>query len=212
MSAHNDIPHDSTCPQIRLGIAGWTVRREHASRFSEAGSHLARYATQFNAVEINSCFYRPHRRATYERWAAAVPQAFLFAVKMPKQITHELRLTNATLPLHRFLEEAGALGTKLGPLLVQLPPSLAFDPAVAVAFLRLMRVRTPLPIAFAINGPIARADLPGLCDRVCASLTARGAEQDKLNGLETGADVNVIARLTDDCRQRVAKFPNKSQS
>ena len=141
MSAHNDIPHDSTTSPIRLGVAGWNVRREHAPRFSDAGSHLARYATQFNAVEINSCFYRPHRRATYERWATTVPHDFRFAVKLPKVITHGSRFVDIVAPLERFLGEVTGLGDKLGPVLVQLPPSFAFDEALARSFFDELRAR-----------------------------------------------------------------------
>jgi len=141
MSAHNDIPHDSTTSPIRLGVAGWNVRREHAPRFSDAGSHLARYATQFNAVEINSCFYRPHRRATYERWATTVPDDFRFAVKLPKVITHGSRFVDIVAPLERFLGEVTGLGDKLGPVLVQLPPSFAFDEALARSFFDELRAR-----------------------------------------------------------------------
>ena len=59
----------------RIGTAGWSIPRQHAAAFPAGGSHLERYAQRFNAVEINSSFYRPHRRATYERWAASVPTA-----------------------------------------------------------------------------------------------------------------------------------------
>ena len=141
MSTHDDIPHDSTTPPIRLGVAGWNVRREHASRFSADGSHLARYATQFNAVEINSCFYRPHRRATYERWAATVPHDFRFAVKLPRVITHASRFVDIVGPLERFLGEVTGLGPKLGPVLVQLPPSFAFDDTLARSFFDELRSR-----------------------------------------------------------------------
>ncbi len=65
---------------------------EHGAAFPVHGSHLERYAAALNAVEINSSFYRPHRLATYERWAASVPEEFQFAVKIPKAITHEQRL------------------------------------------------------------------------------------------------------------------------
>jgi uncharacterized protein YecE (DUF72 family) len=141
MSMHDDIPHDSTTHPIRLGVAGWNVRREHAARFSDTGSHLARYATQFNAVEINSCFYRPHRRATYERWAATVPPDFRFAVKLPKVITHANRFVDIVAPLERFLGEVAGLGEKLGPVLVQLPPSFAFDETLARSFFDELRAR-----------------------------------------------------------------------
>ena len=137
---HTDIPHDSLPPGVHLGIAGWAIRREHSPRFANVGTHLQRYATLFNCVEINSCFYRPHRLSTYERWAASVPEVFRFAVKLPKAITHELRLVNAEERLDQFLTETSGLGKKRGPILVQLPPSFAFDASVP-AFLRLLRER-----------------------------------------------------------------------
>jgi uncharacterized protein YecE (DUF72 family) len=120
---------------VRIGTAAWSIPREHAAPFPVAGSHLERYAAVLNAVEINSSFYRPHRTATYERWAASVPEDFHFAVKIPKAITHERRLADVDDLLDRFLSEAGGLGPKLGPLLVQLPPSLSFQDGIADRFL-----------------------------------------------------------------------------
>jgi uncharacterized protein YecE (DUF72 family) len=138
---HTDIPHDSLPPGVHLGIAGWAIRKEHSHRFADVGSHLQRYATLFNAVEINSSFYRPHRRSTYERWADSVPERFRFAVKLPKVITHEQRLLDAEPLLDQFLEETSGLGPKRGPILIQLPPSFAFDHAVVVEFLGQLRER-----------------------------------------------------------------------
>ena len=125
----------------RIGTAGWSIPKEHAAPFPATGSHLERYAKVLNAVEINSSFYRPHRTATYERWAASVPEEFRFAVKIPKAITHERRLKEAGDLLDRFLLEVAGLGPKLGPLLVQLPPSLAFQDGVADRFLADLRSR-----------------------------------------------------------------------
>jgi uncharacterized protein YecE (DUF72 family) len=124
---------------IRIGTAGWSIPKEHAAAFPSAGSHLERYAGRFNAVEINSSFYRPHRRATYERWAASVPDQFRFAVKVPKAITHERRLRDVCDLVDQFLSEASGLGHKLGPLLVQLPPSLVFQEGLADSFLTDLR-------------------------------------------------------------------------
>src|SRR6476660_3545395 len=126
-------------PPIYVGVAGWPIPKPHAGLFPETGSHLQRYAARFNAVEINSSFYRPHRPATYARWAASVPAGFQFAVKVPRTITHERRLVDTAPLLAAFLAECGALGPARGPLLVQLPPRLAFDAAVAEAFLALLR-------------------------------------------------------------------------
>lgn len=88
----------------------------------------------FDAVEINSSFHRPHRPATYARWAASVPAGFRFALKLPKTITHVSRLIDTGDLLARFADEIAPLGDKRGPLVVQLPPSLGFDAAVAERF------------------------------------------------------------------------------
>lgn len=124
----------SSNPGIRIGTAGWSLSRMIGDRFPGDGSHLERYARRFNAVEINSSFHRPHRPATYERWAAMVPATFRFAVKLPKTISHERRLVDCDDLLARFAGEVVHLGDKRGPLLVQLPPSFAFDAGLAEAF------------------------------------------------------------------------------
>ena len=105
------------------------------------GSHLVRYSQVFSAVEINSTFHRPHRASTFERWAASVPRGFRFSVKLPRTITHEARLAGVEALIDRFCAEAGALGPKLGCVLVQLPPSLRFDAPVARAALAALRAR-----------------------------------------------------------------------
>jgi uncharacterized protein YecE (DUF72 family) len=120
--------------KVRVGTAGWALPAPVRDAFPAAASNLARYAGRFDAVEINSCFHRPHRRATYERWAASVPEDFRFAVKLPKAITHGLKLRGCEAEIVRFAEEVAGLGGKRGPVLVQLPPSLAFEAALADAF------------------------------------------------------------------------------
>ena len=109
--------------------------------FAGEGSHLERYASLFNSVEINSSFKQSHRRVTYERWAATVPEHFRFAVKLPKVITHKSKLVDVVSDLEQFLGEIEGLGNKLGPVLVQLPPKLAFDAAVASWFFTDLRRR-----------------------------------------------------------------------
>ena len=124
---------------IAIGTAGWNVPRAYADAFPTTGSHLERYAHRLDAVEINTAFYRPHRVGTYARWAASVPDQFRFAVKLPRTITHEQRLEQAEGLLRQFLGEVAGLGPKLGPLLIQLPPSLRFDPDTSAGFLRAFR-------------------------------------------------------------------------
>lgn len=126
---------------IRVGTAGWSIPRAVADRFPTEGSGLQRYAARFSFAEINTSFYRPHQRKTYERWAETTPGAFRFAVKLPKALTHDARLVGGEAILDRFLDETAGLGAKRGPLLIQLPPSLVFEPAVAEPFLTLLRDR-----------------------------------------------------------------------
>jgi uncharacterized protein YecE (DUF72 family) len=101
-------------------------------------SHLARYALLLPAVEINSSFYRLHQESTYARWAAAVPEHFRFAVKLSRQITHVGQLADLA-GLEDILMGPRALGSKLGPLLVQLPPSLAYEREIVTAFFATLR-------------------------------------------------------------------------
>ena len=132
---------------IRIGTAGWSIPSQYRPDFPEAGSHLERYAGRLNAVEINSSFYRPHRRATYERWSASVPPDFRFSVKLPKQITHEHRLVECAPLIRAFAGQADGLAEKLGVVLVQLPPSLIFDEGIAARFFTELRAEIGCPVA-----------------------------------------------------------------
>lgn len=126
---------------VYVGTAGWSITRAASPRFQSAGTHLQRYARLLRCVEINSSFYRPHKQATYAKWAASTDEGFRFAVKVPKLITHELKLRKSRAPFERFLDETSGLGDRRGPLLVQLPPSFAFDARVAAAFFKMARDR-----------------------------------------------------------------------
>ena len=131
---------------IRIGTAGWAIPRQCAEHFPRDGSGLERYAARFTAVEINSTFHRSHKPHTFARWAEAVPEGFRFAVKMPKRISHELRLLGTSDPLRRFWEEVRDLEPKLGPVLLQLPPSLVYDPVIVEPFFELLRASIKHPI------------------------------------------------------------------
>jgi uncharacterized protein YecE (DUF72 family) len=124
-----------------VGVAGWSIRKEHTHLFASEGTHLQRYASRFAAVEINSSFYQSHKRDTYERWAKSVPAAFRFAVKAPKLLTHEACLEEVGEPLAQFVHEIGGLGRRLGCVLVQLPPSLAYDPRTVETLFAAFRAR-----------------------------------------------------------------------
>ena len=134
--------------RIYIGTAGWSIPRTEQRRFPAGESLLARYAKALPAVEINSTFYRPHRATTFERWAASVPRAFRFSVKIPSAITHDRRLAGTAPLLKTFLADLAPLGSRLGCLLVQLPPSLVFDARVARAFFTALRKQFDGRVAF----------------------------------------------------------------
>lgn len=136
-----------TAFDLRIGTAGWSIPAAVADRFPGPGAHLERYARVMNAAEINSSFHRPHRRTTYERWAASTPDDFRFSVKVPRLLTHDQRLADPDAVLDRFAGEVGGLGAKLAVVLVQLPPSLKFAAEVARAFFDALRERLDVPVA-----------------------------------------------------------------
>ncbi len=119
-----------------IGTAGWAMP---VATSGATTSHLERYSAVFSAVEINSSFYRTHKPDTYARWADTVPDEFRFAVKVPRTVTHKLRLKDAGSVLAPFLAGVQRLGEKLGPLLVQLPPSLPFAEETVEPFLDELR-------------------------------------------------------------------------
>ncbi len=140
-------------PQLFIGTAGWTVPREHQRSFAREGktpssaSGLERYASALRCAEINTTFYRRHKPGTFERWRDSVPEDFEFAVKMPGAITHETNLSSPRAALDEFLGDVRHLGKKLGPILVQLPPSAVFDARRCGTFFRILRDLHAGPIA-----------------------------------------------------------------
>jgi uncharacterized protein YecE (DUF72 family) len=124
---------------VRVGTSGWSIPSAAAVQFNSVGTHLQRYSLRLRCAEINSSFYRRHTASTYAKWRGSTPADFRFAVKVPRTITHELKLQDTREALVAFLGETEGLAEKRGPLLVQLPPSLAFHQPVVAGFFDLMR-------------------------------------------------------------------------
>ncbi len=125
--------------KINIGTSGWNYP-EWRGKFYPKGlpqtKELAFMAEQFDTLEINSSFYRLMLPSTFEKWAAAVPPTFSYAVKGWKNITHMRRLKNVGNDLAMFFSSGMmALKGQLGPILWQLPPSLKFDADVLDTFL-----------------------------------------------------------------------------
>ena len=138
---------DAPRENLFVGVAGWNVPTLYAAEVPQAGSHLERYAHRLNAVEINSSFYKSHRVETYCRWAASTPVGFRFSVKTPRTVTHERRLVGCDPLLETFAAQIYGLGSKLGLVLVQLPPTLGFEQDIAESFVASLRMRFLVPVA-----------------------------------------------------------------
>lgn len=130
----------ATSPRILIGTSGWMYR--HWGSFYPKGlparRHLEFISRVFPTVEINASFYRLPTAETFAKWAEQTPPDFVFAVKASRFLTHLKRLIDPEEPVRLLLEAAQHLGTKLGPFLLQLPPSFGVNPerldAALVAF------------------------------------------------------------------------------
>jgi uncharacterized protein YecE (DUF72 family) len=177
--------------KVRIGVAGWSIPR--ALRLSESArkSLLEQYCCLFNATEINSSFYRPHRFETYQRWGASVPDHFRFAVKVPKRFTHERRLIVDADEILAFMTCVRGLGDKFGALLVQLPPSGLLDEMAArVFFGALTRETLALIVCEARHPSWFTPDANQLLDelhvvRVTADPMPRGCEFSPSNNIRS---------------------------
>jgi uncharacterized protein YecE (DUF72 family) len=130
--------------QLLLGTAGWNVPSACRERIGGQGSHLERYSQALRATEINTSFYKPHRRETYERWARTTPDDFRFAVKVPKAISHVPEPQASD--IEDFVKGAAGLGDKLAVFLVQFPPSRSFGEDEARRLFDLLQNATSVPI------------------------------------------------------------------
>ncbi len=115
---------------IHVGTCGWQYRSWRGGVYPDGigqARWLSVYAGLFATVEADSAFYRLPARATFERWAAGTPDDFVVAVKASRFLTHVKRLKDPEEPVLRLAERVAGLGSKLGPLLLQLPPRFAPD-------------------------------------------------------------------------------------
>jgi uncharacterized protein YecE (DUF72 family) len=135
---------------VRVGTSGWRYagwRGDYYPTGLRQRDELAYLASRLTSIEINGSFYSLQRPTSYQQWRDAVPEAFVFAVKGGRFITHLKRLRDVETPLANFFASGVlSLGTTLGPVLWQLPERVAFDAEVVAAFLELLP-RTTLAAA-----------------------------------------------------------------
>ena len=133
---------------VYIGTSGWQYkhwRRVFYPNKLPEHEWLPYFAERFQTVEVNNTFYNLPDKSVFEQWRQRTPDDFVFALKMSRYLTHLKRLHDPAEPVHRFMERAQCLGSKLGPILIQLPPNYradlisldralaAFDPAVRIA-------------------------------------------------------------------------------
>lgn len=127
---------------LRIGISGWTYAPWRGVFFPKGlpqKQELEYASRRLNSIEINGTFYALQRPASYKAWAAATPEDFQFSVKANRYITHIRRLHDVEEPLsHFFASGPLCLGSKLGPILWQFPPSFRFDPRLLRDFFELL--------------------------------------------------------------------------
>jgi len=115
---------------VRVGTQGWNYADWSGSFYppeTRPADYLTVYARAFDTVEVDATFYATPSPSTIRGWSAHVPPGFVFALKMPQQVTHEQRLRGAEGVAGEFFERARGLGPKLGPILIQFPAD--FGPA-----------------------------------------------------------------------------------
>jgi uncharacterized protein YecE (DUF72 family) len=116
--------------QIRVGCSGWQYKHWRADFYPAdlpQSRWFAHYARVFDTVEINNSFYRLPAPETFARWREQAPRRFVYAVKASRFLTHMKKLKDPDDPLSRFFEAATQLGSRLGPVLYQLPPGWKVD-------------------------------------------------------------------------------------
>ena len=119
---------------VRIGTSGWQYRDWRGPFYPKRLAQrawLEHYATAFDTVESNAAFYRLPERRTFEAWAERTPPDFTMAVKASRYLTHIRRLRDPEEAVDRLVDRARGLGTKLGPVLVQLPPRFRADAGAA---------------------------------------------------------------------------------
>ena len=130
--------------ELRVGTSGWQYkhwRGRFYPRELPTSRWLQHYAKYFDTVELNNPFYRQPERKTFEKWRRAVPENFVYAVKLNRFITHIKRLRIERDSVERSYGTMAGLGPKAAVVLVQLPPRMKFDPERAERFFRMVSRR-----------------------------------------------------------------------
>jgi len=126
---------------VLVGTSGWQYD-DWRGRFYPSDlpkrAWLSSFASRFPTVEVNNSFYRLPSAETFRRWREETPDGFVMAVKASRYITHVRRMRDCREPVKLFWSRARGLGSRLGPVLFQLPPRFPADPDRLSSFLRVL--------------------------------------------------------------------------
>jgi uncharacterized protein YecE (DUF72 family) len=116
---------------LLVGTSGWQYKHWRDVLYPAGLPQrrwLEHYASLYATVENDGTFYRLPARETFEDWRARTPDGFVMAIKASRYLTHIRRLRDPAEPVKRLMDTAAGLGSRLGPVLLQLPPNLPVDP------------------------------------------------------------------------------------
>jgi uncharacterized protein YecE (DUF72 family) len=150
---------------VHIGCSGWQYRHWRGTFYPQsmaASQWLEYYAGRFDTVEINNSFYRLPEAATFATWRRRVPRGFVYAVKASRYLTHMKKLKEPGPPLDLFFSRARHLGTRLGPVLYQLPSRWPVNIARLDAFLSALPRRRQHVVEFRDPSWYSEA----VCDRL----------------------------------------------
>jgi len=158
----------TTPERLRVGTSGWNYGDWKGLFYPQdvrSRDYLAYYARHFDTTEVNYSFYHLPRPSTYQNWAAQVPDDFIFAVKASRFITHIKRLVDVEDAWKQFLDNASELGPRLGPILLQFPPSFRLNLDLLAGFLKLSRrLIGKRPVKLALEFRHASCFDPQVCE------------------------------------------------
>jgi uncharacterized protein YecE (DUF72 family) len=155
---------------LYVGTSGWQYAHWKRVFYPDKlpqRAWLPYFAERFQTVEVNNTFYNLPEKTVFERWRKDSPRDFIFALKMSRYLTHLKRLHDPEEPVKRFMERAGALGPKLGPVLIQLPPRFDANPGLLEETLMLFDREVRVAVEF--------RDPSWFTDQTCALLERHGA-------------------------------------
>jgi uncharacterized protein YecE (DUF72 family) len=114
-----------------IGTSGWSYDHWKGAFYPEdwpKSRWFEYYAQKFPSVEVNATFYRSFKKFTYQKWYDKAPKHFQYVLKAPRFITHRKYLKDVKKEIESFWQSATILKEKFGLILLQLAPSMPYDP------------------------------------------------------------------------------------